>query len=433
VAGTRVTRAAIHQVETGRARPSRRTLALIASRTGKPLEFFLEAEAAPGGAVSEPKAIDPRLAEIESLLASSRFRAALPLARKLLSKTAGSDPAMLARVRLRLAQAQVETGDAPAALEHLRAANDFLAGAGETELLVECLDARGLALKRLENPDAMATYNEALRLCRQARGVRKDLEARILGHIGAAYTSTHDWDSAVRYYEMALEAAGNLRDLSFLERMYNDIGLAEMEARNLTSAFGYFQKALTLAEVANEPPVIARLENNIGWVLVGLGELDSAEAHLGRSLEICESIGLEVGRGHVMCSLAELAIARRDAGQAEVFIKTALEVTSRIGEKLTEADALQLAGQVAEMRNQRDAADDYFERALAVLREQGASQRLMECHVAYATILEERGDPPGALAHTNSALLVARPQLHVGRSVGTARGRATASSQQASG
>src|SRR5215472_7168335 len=41
LAGGQVTRAAIHLVETGRMRPSMRTLQLIAQRTGRPISFFM--------------------------------------------------------------------------------------------------------------------------------------------------------------------------------------------------------------------------------------------------------------------------------------------------------------------------------------------------------------------------------------------------------
>src|SRR5712692_7634728 len=41
VAGEDLTRAAIHLIETGRARPSMPTLELISRRTGKPVSFFL--------------------------------------------------------------------------------------------------------------------------------------------------------------------------------------------------------------------------------------------------------------------------------------------------------------------------------------------------------------------------------------------------------
>lgn len=41
LAGSQLTRGAIHLIEVGRARPSAATLELIASRTGRPLTYFL--------------------------------------------------------------------------------------------------------------------------------------------------------------------------------------------------------------------------------------------------------------------------------------------------------------------------------------------------------------------------------------------------------
>ena len=315
-----------------------------------------------------------------------------------------------------MAEAQLETGRAPDALPNLRATRDLLAAAGAYELLAESMDLLGVALHRLEDPDALAAFNEALRLCRQASPDRKGLEARILGHIGAAYTSTHDWDEAIRHYELALRAAGNLRDLRFLERMYNDVGLAEKEAGHLTAAFGYFQKALTLAEMNNEPAVIARIENNIGWVLVGLEELDPAEAHLQRSLEICEHVQLDVGRGHVLCSLAALEARKGRHKPSRCLHQRGTHRDGTRGEALTEADAHQLAGQVAEMRGNPDEADTAFRRALQILADQKAPHRTMECHVRYATLLENRGDYEGALWHSREALLVTQPRLRALRS-----------------
>jgi tetratricopeptide (TPR) repeat protein len=411
VAGSQLTRAAIFLVETGQARPSRRTLKLIASRTGKPLTFFLEPDQTEAASAAKATSIDPRLAEIEAMITISRFKPAIASARRLLAGLEPGDVRMQARVRLRLAEAQLHSGQATAALPNLRLAGALLASAGELRLQAEGMDLLGLALKRLEDSDALAAYHEALRLCRAASPEGKDLEARILGHIGAAHASTHDWEAAVHYYELALDAASNMVDLSFLERMYNDIGLAEMGADNLPSALSYFQKALALADVSREPTILARIENNIGLVLVGLGELDSAESHLLRSLGICEEIPLEVGRGHVLCSLAELEIARGRPQQARRRSREAVALTSRLGERLTEAFAHQLAGQAAEMHGERGAADAAFHRALQLLADQKARHRLMECHLTYAAILESRDDMTGALRHTKEALLVAEPQM----------------------
>src|SRR3979409_1309251 len=50
VAGTDISRTAIYFVETGKAKPSMETLKLIASRTGRPLDYFL----------SNPSTMEPR-------------------------------------------------------------------------------------------------------------------------------------------------------------------------------------------------------------------------------------------------------------------------------------------------------------------------------------------------------------------------------------
>src|ERR1700682_5649230 len=62
VAGTEISRTAIYFVETGKAKPSIETLKLIASRTGRPLDYFL----------SRPSTMEARstavTAEIERLI-----------------------------------------------------------------------------------------------------------------------------------------------------------------------------------------------------------------------------------------------------------------------------------------------------------------------------------------------------------------------------
>jgi transcriptional regulator with XRE-family HTH domain len=53
LAGAEVSRAFIHQLEQGLARPSLPVLEMIARRTGKPVEFFIGAEGPPEGAVHD--------------------------------------------------------------------------------------------------------------------------------------------------------------------------------------------------------------------------------------------------------------------------------------------------------------------------------------------------------------------------------------------
>src|SRR5262252_1061199 len=64
VAGDDISRTAIYFVETGKAKPSRETLELIAERTGQPLDFFL------GGLDAGGDQVEARIAELERLLAT---------------------------------------------------------------------------------------------------------------------------------------------------------------------------------------------------------------------------------------------------------------------------------------------------------------------------------------------------------------------------
>jgi tetratricopeptide (TPR) repeat protein len=423
VAGSQVTRAAIHLVETGRARPSERTLRLIASRTGKPVSFFTASDARRGQPARRGDRVSADLRRLEGLVATRQLADAERYGERLLAGADAMRASLKGRILMRLAQASLESGDAVRAAERLQVARDLLPAA-DPALQAECVDSLGVAQHRLESADALATLHEALRLCRSTTAELPHLESTILGHIGAVYVCRHDWVPAKEHYERALQAAGNLRDISLLERMHNGLGLAEMGSGQLAAALDHFQKALALAEVSNEPRIVARLENNMGSVLIELGEFESAESHLAHSLTICEETGLEVGRGHVLCSLVELFLARQDYPRAGAHVRQALAVTHRIGEKLTEADAHQLAGQLAELQGDESRADRSFQSALEILRGEGASSRRIECEAAYAEILHARGDTAGALIHTTAALYVAHPSLPARAAVPRNAGRA---------
>src|SRR5258708_7723658 len=71
LAGMEVSRAFIHQLEQGLARPSLQVLEVIANRTGKPLDYFTSGEAQPTGGPdlsSGPGATSQRLERLSSTL-----------------------------------------------------------------------------------------------------------------------------------------------------------------------------------------------------------------------------------------------------------------------------------------------------------------------------------------------------------------------------
>jgi tetratricopeptide (TPR) repeat protein/DNA-binding XRE family transcriptional regulator len=405
-----VSRAAIHLIETGKARPSMRTLEHIAQRTGKPIAFFL----VDGGRSSQTfrGATDPGLDRLEQLAVAGEWRALHDAAYERLPPVRGAGEEAL--VRYYLGRAQVELKEAEPGIDNLRRARTLFQETGDGWMVVECLDAEAGALYGLERPEALEVAMVALRECRNLSPVPLSTEVRILGHIGAIQLTHHQWNKAVSAYEEALRAAGSLRDLGRLARMYNDLSIAYQELGNLTRAGSYSHKALALFSMQADRLAVARAENNLGLVLMKQGDLDAAERHIRTSLQVFEELRVEREKSHVLLSLGELYLRREDRENAGAFVGQALEHADRLGEPMTAALALQFLGRLAARAGDHVRVDEAFGRAIALLTALGVPERLAECHALYAELLGSRGDKDRAIEHWRQAVAVTRP--HVGQS-----------------
>jgi tetratricopeptide (TPR) repeat protein len=407
VAQGEVSRAAIHLVETGKARPSMRTLEHIAQRTGRPIAFFLVDG---GGAPRRPvrgSATDPGLDHLEQLALAGEWRTLRETAYGMLPPARGASEEAL--VRYYLGRAQVELKDAEGALENFRRARTLFHEIGDAWMVVECMDGEAGGLYMLERREALELAEAALRECRKLSPVPLSTEVRILGHIGAIQLTHHQWAKAVAYYEEAVRAAGALRDLSRLARMYNDLSIAYQEMGNLTRAASYSHKALALYGMQQDHRSIAQTENNLGLVLMKQGDLDGAERHISASLAIFDEVHMERGKSHVLLSMGELYLYREAFGQAEDYITQAFDLAERLGESMTAALALQFLGRLAARAGDDTRTDQVFTQAIALLTALGVTERLVEAEAQYAEILGARGEKDLAIEHWRRAMSASRP------------------------
>ncbi len=387
VAGQEVTRAAIHLIEGGRARPSLATLELIARRTGKPLSFFM-----PEGVVVEgpktPPELQGRVSELERLSLQHDDEAVLKLSEWLIER--GLSRADEAQVRLLAGQARVQTKRPQGALVHLRRARALFDDLGDEWMAVECMDWEAAALG--EDPASLDLAREALERCRSLDPIPVGLEARLLTRIAAKHLQRHEWEEAIESYDAALEVSRSLRDLDRMARLHDGLSDAYRQLGNLEQANRHAQRAIALHSVARDRTMLARSENNLGVLLIEQGRFDEAAGHLHRALELCADLGIEGGRSHVVLSLAELAIARGDGDDARSFLAEARALARRQSEALTLAFAHQLAGRLSAAEGDDQACDRDYRQALKLMAETRAGERLVQCHSEYAAALEKRGD-----------------------------------------
>ena len=398
-----VTAPAIFLIETGRTRPSLPTLEHIAQRTGKPVEYFL---ADPGRVGNEAQ---DGLVELESLLAHGQYADAIEHGEKLLSL--GSSAYRLGPIRYHVARAYLQLGKVEPAEEFLRQAAAHFESVGDELMLAECLGSQASLAYLKQQPSAVAIAERGLALVRSLKPVPQTTESRLLGVLASAHLAAGAWESAMRYFNEAIEAAGALTDLRRLALTYHGLAMAYRETGQTEAAMRFANRSVALLEVLSERVSLARIENELGLLMMAKGEHVGARKHMDRALELTDETELEVGRASMMLSLSELSLQEGNVDAAGELAEQGLRLAERMQEGATVAEAHMWLGRVAELRRDDAAVDREFEQALEGLSKHGMAERLLRAHGMYAEILERRGDLQTAYVHMKKALSASRPGL----------------------
>lgn len=399
LAGSDLTRQAIFLVESGKSRPSMRTLELIANRTGKPVAYFAPRRGSGSGA--GPFSAGPLIEELQGLCLKMEFDKAISRGEEMLAQ--GPAPRLEAHIRQYIGQAYARSVRPDAAIEHLRRALDILETEPDPWLAVECLDWHAAALYYKQDTRALGVAEHALKLCRSTEPRLPGTEARILEHIASIHVRNHSFDKAIAFYEQALAAAGSVRDLSRLARTYHGLSTAYQERGELDRAVEFTHKALALYGLEHDKAMLARGENELGLLLMRQGQTRRAEEAFRSALGHLDESHTDVARSHVLLSLAELQARTGRVKEAIATARDAMALAGRLGETLALATGHQLLGRFLEQSRKPRLADREFEAGIRLLRREGLSERLAETHAAYAEVLEARGEPTRAATQWKNA------------------------------
>lgn len=405
LAGPELSRQAIFLIETGQTRPSMRTLEVIASRTGKPVQSFMSASRDHHQGLPGTFAADARVEELQALCLQQHFTKAINLGLEMVG--GHLSPKVEAYVRQYLGQALVRSSRPDEGLEHLHRAQQLLEAEPDPWLAVECADWEACALYLKEDSRALSVAEKALKLCRATEPRLPGTEARILEHIATIHVKNHSFERAIAVYEQALKAAGTVRDLSRLGRTYHGLSIAYQERGELGRAIEYTHKALALYALERDTALLARGENELGLLLMRQGQMERAEEAFHTALSHVEEAGTERAMSHIMLSLGELQLrtGQHDAGIDTV--RKAIDVAKRLDEHLAMASGHVLLGQLYEKVAKHELADKELRLALRMLKTKGLRDRQAEAHATYAEMLESRGDHHNASLHWKHAATLA--------------------------
>jgi len=403
LAGGEITRAAIHQVETGKMRPSMRTLELIARRTGRPVSFFMVGQE---GSEEQQASRD----EVSRLVDTGQYREAAALGRRMLA--GNPQPGIEADVQFAVGRALVRMVDGTRAVDHLTRARELFERLGDAEMVVHVLDQEAIALFLVVDPRTLAVALEALERCEQLDPPARSLHASILNTIGSVHLRSHDWRNAARFFEMGLTACEELVSLRLAARLNDGLSMARQRLGDFPGALRSAERASALYAVDTDAIGLIRAENNLGYVLLRQGQLDAAATHLYRARDLCDEHDVQRrGRAHVLNSIGELHLARREPGLACTHLLRSLEVASTLGERDSEATARHLLGSAYLQLDDEESAHTYFTTAIDLLEQLDVPERLRACATEYAELLYARGRLVESIAYWRIAAGAGEPPM----------------------
>jgi tetratricopeptide (TPR) repeat protein len=404
LAGSDFTRQTVFLIEAGRARPSMRTLEIIAGRTGKAVQYFQRGSGG-NSATGDRGPVDAQVEELQALCLQYQFDKAIVLGLPLLEHHLA--PKLEARVRHYVGQALVRSMRPDEGLEHLRRAQVLLEQDPDPWLAVECADWEASALYLKEDPRALSVAERALELCRATEPRLPGTEARILEHIATIHVKNHSYERAIALYEEALRAAGTMRDLPRLGRTYHGLSIAYQERGDIGRAIEYTHKALALYTLEHDTALQAMGQNELGLLLMRQGHMERAEEAFRAALVYLGEAGTERMKSHMLLSIGELQLRVGRFAEGVQVVKEAIDLAKRLDESLAVASGHGLLGQLYEKTGNHELADKEFRLAIKLLSAEGRTERLAETHAAYAELLDARGDARMSGRHWKQAAKLA--------------------------
>ncbi|MEO8033555.1 MAG: sigma 54-interacting transcriptional regulator [Acidobacteriota bacterium] len=293
---------------------------------------------------------------------------------------------------------------------------------------------------------AMHTYQFLLKSI-QSRSVDEvpnaDL-ARIMKKIGKVLSKRGEHDSALSYYQNALDHYRRLNDTLQMAECYNRISwvykekddfdaarqsaesaLHLLEGQELTLVHGYVKNALgaieyslgnwqrakeileqavAVGEELNSPQLCKVASTNLGNTLWKLGDWDRALEHYRRNLEMSEAEGDLWDLVTAYNNVGIIEFGRGNFHVAGEFFEKSVRIDQKIGALEYEALAQENLGEALEMVGRWSEAMEHYRRCLTLEGfDEGRASRT-SVYVPLARLTNKRGDIARALEYGQKAI-----------------------------
>jgi signal transduction histidine kinase len=137
---------------------------------------------------------------------------------------------------------------------------------------------------------ALLEYNKALAILNEYPGKRISTRASLLTNMGICFKANHEPDTALVYYEKALEIRKKIGPSRSVSGLYDNIGNLLKSRGEYDNALSYYNKALAIRKKGAGARDLASSYGNIGLLYVTTNENKKAISYLNKALEISRNM-----------------------------------------------------------------------------------------------------------------------------------------------
>jgi tetratricopeptide (TPR) repeat protein len=391
LAGDRVSKEYISQIERGKSRPTSETIAWLAERLAVDPHFLAQ-----GFSADARDRIESALARGEALLERRHYHDAIEVFDEITDSVRASGAAELElRLLVGREEARSESGDARGALELLQRARALVEKPEFSDVdRADVLFRTGVARYRLSSIQiAVALFDEALALA-EGTGLPCDrLRSRILEWRSRCRRRQRDFDAAREDAERSLELAYAANDRRAIALAYFQASLVAERTGHMVLSRNYALQAKTLFQELNDERSVGRLMLNLGGLHLLLGNPQQAIEHLRSSFALAVEAESPPDAAQALGSLGTVYLRLGDFPAAEDHARRALELLEGREDFLDEVGQSRLVmGRALMEQGLLDDAEECFRLADATFEQYGSVSHRAGVWVAQGDLASRRGD-----------------------------------------
>jgi transcriptional regulator with XRE-family HTH domain len=394
LAGERFSKEYVSQIERGKTRPTKETLAWIAERLGVD-GSYLET----GQSWDEYAGVEAAVTRAEAAIEGEQYEQAL----EALAGLEFSPEARELEFRALLAEAwaRMPSAELRPALELLVRARELAEQPGFSDVeRADVLYRMGVCRYKLTSINTAQTLlTEALELADRS-GVPCDrLRSHILEWRSRCSRRQRDFEAAREDIERALELAERLDDTLTVAHITFQASIVAERDGNWLRARSLAERAKELYEVHGDRQNLGRMLNNLGGLNYLLGKSDEAISYLKRAFSVALEIGSEPDAAQAVSSLAQVHLGAGDWSLAEDQARHALELLEGRPDFLDEIGNAQIVlGRALMEQEQLDEAEHVFAEAELSLSQLSSASHRAVAWTAQGDLASRRGDDRAAAA-----------------------------------